>query len=512
MAETKKPKKKLRQHIAHHCKKVPNHAKHFLIPHLGNNHKPHALRPLALRIYTYAIIGIKVFVTTFLFISYPSIAQFAEVSSSEILNLTNISRSAEGIPALSINAQLNQAALLKAQHMVANNYFAHTAPDGTKPWNFVNQAGYDYSAAGENLAMDFSEAGTVHTAFMNSPSHKKNIMNPKYTEIGVAVIEGTLNGSETIILVEYFGAPYETAVVAEPTPVPTPTTTPTPTPAPTPTPQPTPEPIPIYYRAELSDRTAEELGIKTLEKFEFQVNFKNTGTATWTNNGEYFVALNVTNPIGRTSDFEHETWIEYYRPAILSQGYVAPGQVGTFEFILDAPAEAGSYEESFGLVSENNGWIDGGSIELPIVVVAPPEKSSETEVEVITTPLSTIPTDNTPTSETPIEVPLAAEKPLRDDSINNDAYNLSTTVLGTAELKGEEAEGFIGTIIEYSQQFYVVFLIFLIIALLLNILVEVKIQHPHLIIQSIIVIVIAVTAILLNPHFLEQVPNVIKII
>jgi len=173
MEETKKPKKKLRHKVIHHAKRVPKHTKHFLIPHHGNNHKPHALRPLALRIYTYAIIGIKVFVTTFLFVSYPSIAQFAEISQSELLNLTNISRSAEGIPALSINAQLNQAALLKAQHMVANDYFAHTAPDGTKPWNFVNQAGYNYSAAGENLAMDFSEAGTVHTAFMNSPTHKK---------------------------------------------------------------------------------------------------------------------------------------------------------------------------------------------------------------------------------------------------------------------------------------------------------------------------------------------------
>jgi len=331
-------------------------------------------------------------------------------------------------------------------------------------------------------------------------------MNPKYTEIGVAVIEGTLNGSETMILVEYFGAPYEAAVVVEPTPAPVPE--PTPTPTPEPTPAPVPEPVPLYYRAELSDASAAELGIKTLEEFSFWVDFKNTGTAAWTNDGEYYVALNVNNPIGRTSDFEHETWVEYYRPAILSQNIVSPGQVGRFEFILDAPSEAGAYEEEFGLVAENLTWIDGGSIELPIVVVAPPEKSSETEVEIITTPLSTTPTDDTPISETPIETPLAAE----DQSITNDTYSLSANVLGTAELKGEEAEGFIGTIIEYSQQFYVVFLIFLTIALLLNILVEVKVQHPHLIVQSIVVIVIAATAILFHPHFLEQVPKVIKII
>lgn len=524
MAEQQTPKK-LRHKILHHAKRVPQHTKHFLVPHSGNDHKPHALRPQALRFYTYAIIGIKIFMTGFLFLAYPSPGEFAVIAQSEILSLTNASRAEAGLSVLSLNTQLNNAAQAKAEHMINNDYFAHTAPDGTKPWYFIKQAGYSYSSAGENLAMDFTEANTVHVAFMNSPSHKKNIMNTKYTEIGIAIIEGELNGSSTMLLVELFGAPYSTVVVEpepapapEPTPVPEPTPAPTPIPDPTPVPEPTPAPVPtpqppaepLFYRAELSEQSANDLGIKTLEEISFWVEFKNTGTATWTNAGQYYVALNVTNPTARNSEFEHETWTEYYRPAILSQNVVSPGQSGRFEFTLKAPAEAETFEESFGLVAEGLTYIDGGSIELPIVVVAPPEKSTETKVEVVATPLTVIPTNTNQTPPAAVETPLAAEESLRQQT-TTEKEDLSASVLGTAQQRGEEAEGFLGTVLEYSQRFYIFFVFFLVVALLINILVEIKVQHPHVIAQTMIVIVIAATAIFLNPHFLEQIPKVIRI-
>ncbi len=145
------------------------------------------------------------------------------------------------------------------------------------------------------------------------------------------------------------------------------------------------------------------------------------------------------------------------------------------------------------------------------MVVAPPEQSSETEVEVVTTPLSTTPTN------TNQEPPLVEEKPLASEETlpvqnNIPESDLSANVLGTAELAGEKSQGFVATLIEYSQQFYLILILFLVIMLLINIAVEIKVQHPHMIIQSIVVIVIAGTAILLHPHFLEQVPKVIQII
>jgi len=516
--------KKLQHHIIHRLKRVKHHGKHFLVPHKDNDHKPHALRPKALKVYSGAVIAVKVFVTAFLFLAYPSIGNFAAIASTDILNQTNASRSASSIAPLTLNATLNQAALLKAQDMLADNYFAHTAPDGTKPWAFLKQAGYSYQAAGENLAMDFTNATSVHTAFMNSPSHTKNIMNPKYTEMGIAVIDGELNGSQTTILVEFFGLPYESTnqetpaptpepeptptpeptpeptptpepepiPTPEPTPEPEPTPTPEPTPEPTPTPEPEPIPTPDQYQAILTDKSAEELGIQTLESIEYWVDFENTGSATWTNQGDYFVALNVQNP---PSEFETENWVEYYRPALLTQNEVKPGEVGRFEFNLKAPEEAGVYEESFGLVAEDLAWISGGNIELPIVVVSPPEQTTETQVEVMPTMGIATPPSQINANQEP-QFPSEQEK----------------LIVVKSSAIDQENRGFIANIIEYSEMIYTILVIFLIIVLLFNILIKIQVQHPHVIIQTVLVIILSVAALTFRFHFLENIPEMIKII
>lgn len=468
------------------------HTKHFLIPYEGNSHKPHALRPKALKIYASSLILIKLFITGFLFLSYPSTASFAAITTAEILNLTNASRQEAGVGALALNSQLNQAAMLKAQDMLADNYFAHIAPDGTKPWAFIQEVGYSYSAAGENLAMDFTEAESVQAAFMNSPSHKKNILNPKYKEMGIAVVTGKINGQETTLLVEFFAAPYEVKVAAETKPVTT-VTKPTTKPVTKPTTKPTTTPIPVFYKAELSNQSAKNLGIKAQEQVKFWVEFKNTGTATWTNTSEHFVALNVTNPTGRQSAFQDQSWIQYYRPTILQQASVKPGAVGRFEFILKAPQKIGNYEEDFGLVAENLGWISGGTIELPIVVAGPIEKTTEQTVEVL-------PSATTTPSNTNLNVNQETTAPTEKEVAK------PTTIKTTAE------NGLIGQIVEFAQKFYSALLIFVVIALLLNILIKIRIQHPHIIIQTVLVIILISAAILIKPHFLERIPEVLKII
>lgn len=526
----RKNKQKFHHKVIHHCKRVKHHARNFLIPHPGNNHKPHVLRPLALKIYSASLIAVKLFVTAFLFLAYPSLGEFASINTSEILALTNTSRAQEGVAALTLNSQLNQAAQLKAQDMLADNYFAHTAPDGTKPWAFIKEAGYSYSAAGENLAMDFTDANSVHTAFINSPTHKKNIINPKYSEMGIAIASGKLDGRDTILLVEFFGKPYEAPIAqagTEPTPTPTPQPQPTPTPTPKPTPKPTPAPTPVYYKAQLSEQSAKELGIKPLERISYWVDFKNIGTATWTNEGEYFVALNVTNPTSRTSTFHDETWLEYYRPAKLSQKEVKPGEIGRFEFYLKSPEQAGVYEEDFGLVAENLTWIDGGAIELPIAVVAPPETTTNTTVEVTgatgtTPPVSNLnvnqplPTNVNQALPTNLNTNQAVSGTPNANQNINQAVPLTATqekeIIVKAENIGNEEQGFAGKIIKYSQSFYLIFLILIIIALLINILVKIKIQHPHVITQTLLVIILATAAIIIRPHFLEKIPQMLKII
>ena len=89
--------------------------------------------------------------------------------------------------------------------MLAKDYWAHVAPDGTQPWKFFTDAGYKYRYAGENLARDFSDASTAVEAWMASPTHRDNVLSSKYKDIGIAVVEGDLAGVDTTIIVELFG-------------------------------------------------------------------------------------------------------------------------------------------------------------------------------------------------------------------------------------------------------------------------------------------------------------------
>jgi hypothetical protein len=103
--------------------------------------------------------------------------------------------------------------------MIASNYFAHVGPDGKQPWQWIDKTTYHFLYMGENLAMDFSSAQIAHNAFKQSPSHWKNIMNPKYQDMGVGVAVGKIDGRDTIVLVEFFGsekAPVQTAAVTPP--------------------------------------------------------------------------------------------------------------------------------------------------------------------------------------------------------------------------------------------------------------------------------------------------------
>lgn len=119
----------------------------------------------------------------------------ANISSTEIVSLTNQKRTEAGVSSLIYNLQLEQAARQKGQDMIENDYWAHVAPDGTEPWVFFVDAGYKYRYAGENLARDFSNPQDAINAWMASPSHKDNLLSDKYKEIGIAVVEGDLGGS-----------------------------------------------------------------------------------------------------------------------------------------------------------------------------------------------------------------------------------------------------------------------------------------------------------------------------
>ncbi len=96
---------------------------------------------------------------------------------------------------------------MKADDMATKGYFAHTSPEGLTPWYWFAQVGYNYTYAGENLAINFNESKDVDTAWLASPTHRANILNSHYTEIGIATAQGMYKGVQATFVVQMFGTP-----------------------------------------------------------------------------------------------------------------------------------------------------------------------------------------------------------------------------------------------------------------------------------------------------------------
>ena len=179
---------------------------HFL-PHPVHARRARLLSTSAFKAYTAFLIlffiGLN-FVPRFA----PGILGYAsDISIKDLLHETNKKRGELGLEPLRINPVLSEAAQKKAEHMFQNNYWAHIAPDGTEPWDFILGEGYDYVYAGENLAKNFGTSDDVVEAWYNSSSHRENLLNDHYKEIGFAVVNGVLDGYETTLVVQMFGAP-----------------------------------------------------------------------------------------------------------------------------------------------------------------------------------------------------------------------------------------------------------------------------------------------------------------
>jgi hypothetical protein len=200
---------------------MKNVAKQFemmFIPSQKNLWRPHILRFRNLLTLLVILLVIKFMVFSWLYY-FPKTTHFAIVTSSELIEMTNKDRIANGLKPLSLSPQLVEAAQKKALDMLNKDYFAHTSPSGLTPWYWLDKVGYKYSTAGENLAKDFLESEYVHDAWMDSPSHRANILNKNYQDIGIAVVEGDINGQKTILAVEFFGKGYVVATAKTTTPV-----------------------------------------------------------------------------------------------------------------------------------------------------------------------------------------------------------------------------------------------------------------------------------------------------
>lgn len=192
--------------------------RHFFLPHPETHKKAHLLSSWALAVYLILFLVLYSGIKT-ANVYHPGVLGVeSSVNQQELIRLTNVERERQGLPPVIEDSRLNAAALAKAQNMFAENYWAHFSPSGKDPWGFINGAGYQFSYAGENLAKSFYQSDEVVKAWMASRTHKENILNKHYTNIGIAVLEGTLNGEKTTLVVQEFGRPVvDTAIAQAPT-------------------------------------------------------------------------------------------------------------------------------------------------------------------------------------------------------------------------------------------------------------------------------------------------------
>lgn len=196
-------------------KKTTLQFKLLFIPFKANNFRPKFLQSKIVLCFVVCLFILKLF-TSVISVNFPKNIFFADVTRTALMNFVNQSREAKGLEPLIENEKLDQAAMLKAQDMVKNSYFAHQSPQGITPWYWFLQSGYNYKYAGENLAIGFINSEEIFDAWYNSPSHKENMLNPNYKEFGTAILDGNFGGGETTVVVQLFGSPLVLAKQTQP--------------------------------------------------------------------------------------------------------------------------------------------------------------------------------------------------------------------------------------------------------------------------------------------------------
>lgn len=189
---------------------------HYFIPGYSNNHKARLLHAPVIGFFVLLLVAYQMLLSVVPYTSVDILGYAANIEVNRVIELTNEKRISQGLNPLGENLLLTQAARSKGEDMLSKNYWAHVAPDGTEPWKFFIDAGYKYKFAGENLARDFTNANSAVEAWMASPSHRDNLLSNKYSDMGIAVVEGDLDGIDTTIIVQLFGTAVGDLVPAVP--------------------------------------------------------------------------------------------------------------------------------------------------------------------------------------------------------------------------------------------------------------------------------------------------------
>ncbi len=199
--------------------KGPGFLKDLFIPHEGNDFQPKALHPYRLLFYALSSILLKVILIGAVIILPVEAWLTPDIlveQSRKIIALTNVVRQNLNLGLLTESPLLSQAAFNKAQDMIFKQYFAHTGPDNRSLADWLSGLKYNYAVAGENLAMGFSGPEEVVNGWSRSQTHYKNMIDPDFSEIGVGSVSGAYNNIDTTFVAQYFAAPAVLASQPEP--------------------------------------------------------------------------------------------------------------------------------------------------------------------------------------------------------------------------------------------------------------------------------------------------------
>lgn len=158
----------------------------------------------------------KSFLLSYVFL-FASLLVFSAVSAhfyqnqiltpEDVIAATNQVRADHGLSPLRESPTLDLASDDKAFDMAVQKYFAHNNPQGLKPWDWIKKNDYHFTTAGENLAINFTDTDRLLNAWLKSPEHRENLLNPGYQDVGVSIRQFNYEGKNYTVVVQMLASP-----------------------------------------------------------------------------------------------------------------------------------------------------------------------------------------------------------------------------------------------------------------------------------------------------------------
>ncbi|MFA6427598.1 MAG: CAP domain-containing protein [Candidatus Magasanikbacteria bacterium] len=414
--------------------------KKYFIPHEGNNYHPHILHTKRAFFYGGVFLVMKVVVIVFtLFLpSYVFVMpDVLQEQQDKILELTNGIRAREGLPALKPQTKLTASSELKADDMAQKSYFEHESPDGRRLADWLDDVGYIYKVAGENLAMGFTDAEDLVDAWVESPTHYANLIDKEYTEFGIGTKAGVFDKTPTVYVAQHFGLPREPEIGQQEIPAVLSSS--------------------IFGEDNTSSTTADEI-LHTIETSNFADIILSATDTLYTGAGFETTQKQVLPLAVYQKEASHVTWkeLEVNKIQLTVRAYI----VGAFEtavvYVKGYPIELFRSEQPY--IYQGQTTIFETKDELFKVALMPTISIKTQTGEIIQ---DTIEWNYVPViSVTPLE-----------------RYTHSKSMLSSFM-----------SIFDVSRNIYLGFIIFFSIALLLKIFIQIRKQHYHVIGQTLLLI------------------------